>query len=333
MKYNRLGSSGLVVSKLTFGGGALGVGKKLNGLSKNLPEKEGNEIVARCLDAGITSFDTSDDYLFGQSEELLGKALGKRRKEVILATKTGVPFTTREKNTGGLSYRRMIEACDDSLKRMGTDWFDIYYCHFPDRDTPMEESMRAWEFMVTSGRVRYPALSNYAAWQASKMLGMQREGHFSPMICNQVYYSMLGRQIERELVPMCRDSGLGIIGYEALAGGFLTGKYTRDNPRPAGTRGAQFANEESGRELFPGARRSGMGNEYDIVDVLKEMAPRYNCSVAQLTLAWTLSKPWMNSVIFGTTKLEQVVENIAAVDIKLADEDIAKIDKLSAPPI
>ncbi len=331
MKYNRLGSSGLVVSKLTFGGGALGVGKKLNGLSKNLPEKEGNEIVARCLDAGITSFDTSDDYLFGQSEELLGKALGKRRKEVILATKTGVPFTTREKNTGGLSYRRMIEACDDSLKRMGTDWIDIYYCHFPDREVPMEESMRAWEFMVTSGRVRYPAISNYAAWEAAHIMGLQRDAHFSPMVCNQVYYSMMGRQIERELVPMAKASGLGMIGYEALAGGFLTGKYTRANPRPAGSRGAQFTGTENARELFPGARRAAF-DEYTLIELLQEMAPRYNCSVAQLTLAWTLSKLWLNSVIFGTTKMEQVVENLAAVDIKLADEDIAKIDKLTAPP-
>ena len=333
MKYNRLGKSGLVVSKLTFGGGALGVGQKLNGLGKNLPLKEGTEIVARCLDAGITSFDTSDDYLFGQSEELLGLALGKRRKEIILATKTGVPFTTREKNTGGMSYRRMIEACDESLKRMKTDWIDIYYCHFPDRAVPMEESMRAWEFMVSSGRVRYPAVSNYAAWEAAHMMGMQRQANFSPMICNQVYYSMLGRQIERELVPMCRESGLGIIGYEALAGGFLTGKYTRENPRPAGTRGAQFKDDDNDKLLFWGARKTGLENEYDIVDVLKEMAPRYKCSVAQLTLAWTMSKPWMNSVIFGTTKMEQVVENLAAVDIKLAEEDIAKIDKVSAPPI
>ena len=333
MKYNRLGTSGLVVSKLTFGGGSLGVGTNVIGLRKNLGEKQATEIVAHCLDAGITSFDTSDDYLMGQSEEVLGVALGKRRKEVILATKTGIPFTTREKNTGGLSYRRMIEACDDSLKRMKTDWFDIYYCHFPDRDVPMEESMRAWEFMVKSGRVRYAAVSNYAAWQAAHMLSMQRQGHFSPMVCNQVYYSMLGRQIERELVPMCKESGLGIIGYEALAGGFLTGKYTRENPRPAGSRGAQFTGNENARDLFPGARMTGLGNEYDIVDALKEMAPRYNCSVAQLTLAWTMSKPWMHSVIFGTTKMEQVVENIAAVDIKLADEDIARIDKLTAPAI
>ena len=333
MKYNRLGTSGLVVSRLTFGGGSLGVGTKANGLSKNLPEKQGTEIVAACLDAGITSFDTSDDYLMGQSEELLGKALGKRRKEVILATKTGVPFTTREKNTGGMSYRRMIQACDDSLKRMGTDWIDIYYCHFPDRDVPMEESMRAWEFLVTSGRVRYAAVSNYAAWEAAHMLGMQRHANFSPMVCNQVYYSMLGRQIERELVPMCKMSGLGIIGYEALAGGFLTGKYTRENPRPAGTRGAQFKNDDDDKLLFWGARKSGADNEYDIIDLLKEMAPRYKCSVAQLTLAWTLSKPWMHSVIFGTTKMEQVVENLAAVDIKLTEEDVARIDKLTAPAI
>ena len=333
MKYNRLGTSGLVVSRLTFGGGALGVGTNASKLTKNMPEKEGNEIVARCLDGGITSFDTSDDYLFGQSETLLGKALGKRRKEVILATKTGLPFTTREKNSGGLSYRRMIEACDDSLRRLGTDWIDIYYCHFPDRTVPMEESMRAWEFMIKSGRVRYAAVSNYAAWEAAHIMSMQRQAHFSPMVCNQVYYSMMGRQIERELVPMCRESGLGIIGYEALAGGFLTGKYTRENPRPAGTRGAQFDGSENARQMFPGARLTGLGNEYDIVDVLKEMAPRYKCSVAQLTLAWTLSKPWMHSVIFGTTKMEQVVENIAAVDIKLAEEDVARIDKVSAPLI
>jgi aryl-alcohol dehydrogenase-like predicted oxidoreductase len=332
MKYNRLGTSGLVVSKLTFGGGSLGVGTNVLGLRKDLPQKTADEVVARCLDAGVTSFDTSDDYLFGQSEAVLGKALGVRRKEVILATKTSTPWGPREKNMGGLSYRRMIEACDASLKRMGTDWFDIYYCHGPDRDTPMQESMRAWEYLVTSGRVRYAAVSNYAAWQAAHMLGLQAKANFSPMVCNQVYYSMLSRNIERDLVPLSRETGLGIIGFEALAGGFLTGKYTRENPRPTGTRGAQFTGEENTRELFPGARRSAGRNEYDLVDVLKEMAPRYNCTVAQLTLAWTLSKPWLHSVIFGVTKMEQVIENLAAIDIKLAEEDIAKIDKMTVPP-
>ena len=332
MKYNRLGTSGLVVSKLTFGGGSLGVGTNILGLRKNLPEKQATEIVSRCIDAGITSFDTSDDYLFGQSEMVLGKALGTRRRDVILATKTQTPFGPREKNMGGLSYRRMIQACDDSLKRMGTDWIDIYYCHGPDRDTPMQESMRAWEYLVTSGRVRYCAVSNYNAWQTAHMLGMQSKANYSPMICNQVYYSMTGRQIERDLVGLSRETGIGIIGYEALAGGFLTGKYTRENPRPAGTRAAQFTGNENARELFPGARKASTFDEYALIDVLKEMAPRYNCSVAQLTLAWTLSKPWLHSVIFGTTKMEQVVENLAAIDVKIAEEDIAKIDKMTAPP-
>ncbi len=330
MKYNRLGNSGLIVSKLAFGAGALGVGGNTLGLKKNIPEKMAIELVNKALDAGITLFDSSDIYLQGQSETLLGKGLGARRKDALISTKTGLPTGDPNKNTGGLSYRRMIQACDESLKRLGTDWIDIYYCHAPDARTPMDESMRAWEHLVTSGRVRYVGVSNYQAWQAATLMQMQKNANFSPLVCNEVYHSLLGRQIERELVPMARSSGMGIITYEALAGGFLTGKYTKENPRPEGTRAAQFKGDERRDEMFPGARRFDGNLGYEIVALLSEIAKAHNCSVPQVVLAWTISKPWINSVIFGMTKMEHLVDNLGAVDITLSEEDIAKLDKISA---
>ena len=333
MKYNRLGNSGLVVSKLCFGAGALGVGTNTVGVSKNIPEKLAMEIIGKCLDAGITLFDSSDIYLQGQSETLLGKGLGARRKDALIQTKTGVPLGPREKwgsgLHGGLSYRRMIQACDDSLKRLGTDYIDIYYCHGPDRNTPMEESMRAWEYLVSSGRVRYVGVSNYKAWQCAHLLGMQKNAHFAPAVCNEVYYSMLGRHIEFELKPMAEATGLGIVTYQALAGGFLTGKYTRSAPFPEASRGAQNSARQTSEELFAGAPRFEDDYGYIIAETVVEMAKGYKCTPAQLVLAWTISKPWMHSAIFGISKMEHLLDSLGSVDVTLSEEDIAKIDKLT----
>ena len=321
MQYNRLGDSGLVVSKLTFGGGSLGVGQTLPGLNKNVDQKTSIEMVARCLDAGITMYDVADIYVEGQSEIMLGKALGARRKDIVLATKGGGPTGSRDWNKGGLSARHLIEACENSLRRLGTDWVDVYYCHSPDRNTPLEETARAYDHLVRSGKARYVAVCNYPAWMAARMQGIQAKAGYAPIVCNQIYYSLLGRIAERELVPMARATGLGIVGYEALAGGFLTGKYTRENPAPAGTRRATFT-------LAP---KFDLEKGFDLLDAIKEMAPRYRATPAQISIAWAMSRPWMNSVIFGVSKMEQLIDNLGATQFTLAEEDIARLEKMTTP--
>ena len=324
MKFNRLGSSGLVVSKLCFGAGALGVGGSATGLKKNIPQQMANQIIGMCLDAGITIYDCSDNYLDGQSEIVLGKSLGNRRKDIVLCTKTGEPSKTPEKNDSQLHYRHIIESCEGSLKRMGTDYVDIFYAHDVDYNTPMEETARAFEQLVQTGKARYVAISNWPAWRTAHFQGIQQRMGYAPVVCNQIFYNLLGRMSENDLVPLCLRSGLGLIGYEALAGGFLTGKYTRENPIPAGSRREMFSRENFERfDIEPG---------YDVAATLVKLAPKYNATAARLALAYAMSKPWMNSVIFGVTKIEQLVDNLGAATLVMAEEDIAMLDKMTTPP-
>ena len=323
MQYNRLGASGLVVSKLTFGAGSLGVGNTLPTLKKNVDEKLSRDMVARALDAGITSFDCANVYVAGQSEIMLGKCLGTRRHEVIVTTKAGgvMPGGKRDWNQGGLSMKNIIQSCEDSLKRLGTDYVDIFYCHSFDRNTPLEETARAFEHLVRSGKARYIGVSNYPAWMASQIQTIQALNKYSPVLVNQVYYSLLGRLPERELVPLQRLTGIGIIGYEALAGGFLTGKYTREDPAPAGTR----------RATFTEAPRFELETGFKAVDLLKDISKRHNLTPARIALAYSMRHPWMNSSIFGVSKMEQLEDNLGAVDVKLPDEEWKKLDEISPP--
>ena len=260
MRYATLGRSGLIVSRLAFGGGSLGVGETLPGLRKNLGEAEAERIVARSIEAGINLFDTSDAYVGGQSELLLGKALGARRKEIVLSSKCGLRVG-KAPTDAGLSRRHIIEAAEASLKRLGTDWLDLYYLHSIDPLTPLDETVRACEALVQSGKVRYLGLSNWPAWMSATMLGLQAQHNCSPIVAMQLYYSLVGRDIETELVPMAEANGLGILAWSPLAGGFLTGKYTRENPNPSGARRTTFSHPPV-----------DLGRGYDIVDVLAEIA-------------------------------------------------------------
>ena len=322
MKYERLGHSGLTVSKLCFGGGSLGVGTLQPGKVKNFDQKGSNEVVARSIAAGITFFDTSDAYLFGEAETALGGALGVKRKDIVLATKCGLAWGPAQTNKGGLSARHIVQSCDESLRRLKTDWIDIYQSHSPDRITPMEETVRAFDQLIRAGKVRYAGICNYPAWKVAQYQALQDKLGCSRVLSNQVEYSMMGRGAERELVPLAKDSGLGVIVYQALAAGFLTGKYTRQNPRPEGGR---RSNEEYDRRHAIDRERG-----YDLIEALQEIAPRYKATVAQITLAWTMSRPNINSVIFGVSKLEQLDENVKSADINLSEEDTARIDKLTA---
>ena len=319
MRYNRLGQSGLVVSKLSFGAGSLGVGETLPGLIKNIDQPSADRIIGKAIDGGITLFDTSDKYVEGKSEITLGKALGARRKDIVLASKCGVRIGPMPTDTG-LSARHIIESCEKSLKRLGTDWIDLYYAHTFDRDTPLEETARAWEYLIQKGMIRYVGISNWPAWMAARLLGMQDKQGYAPAICNQVYFSIVGRDIERELVPMAKATGLGIVVYSPMAGGFLTGKYQRDQPPPPGTRRATFT-------LAP---KLDMERAFQVVDTLKSLAPKYATTPGNIALAWTMQKPFVNSVTFGISRESQLDENLKAAEITLSDDDTALIDKLTA---
>lgn len=319
MRYNRLGSSGLVVSRMSFGAGSLGVGETLPGLIKNIDQPAANNIVAQAIERGITLFDTSDKYVEGKSEETLGKALGARRKDVIVASKCGLPVGPLTTDRG-LSARHVIEACEKSLKRLGTDWIDVYYAHTFDRETPLEETARAFDYLIRKGMIRYVGISNWPAWMAARFLGIQEQAGHAPAICNQVYYSIVGRDIERELVPMAKATGMGITTYSPMAGGFLTGKYTRGAPPPPGTRRATFT-------LSP---KLDLDRAFNVVDLLKQIAPKYNATPGQVALAWSMQKPYINSVTFGITRVSQLEENLGAADLILNDVDMSQIDAATA---
>lgn len=318
MRYGQLGNSGLTVSRLAFGAGSLGVGETLPGLVKNIDQTTADQVVGKAIDAGITFFDTSNKYVSGQSETLLGKSLGTRRKDVVLATKGGLPVGPSTLDRG-LSFRHIVRECEASLERLGTDWIDIYYAHTIDPLTPLEETAHAFEHLVRSGKVRYVAVSNWPAWQTARMQAAQREIWSLPIIANQIYYSLLGREVERELVPLATATGLGLVVYSPLAGGFLSGKYARDEAPPPGTR----------RATFNASPRFNIDHGHDVVDLLQRIAKAYGVPPAHVALAWTMQRPTVASVIFGVSRPAQLDENLAAADLVLDPEHVAELDKLT----
>ena len=239
MQYTRLGNSGLVVSRLAFGVMTFGHDEGPMGAVWKTGQEEANALVQRSLDAGINFFDTADGYAGGQSEVMLGKALGARRKDVVLSTKigfrTGTPITQ-----AGSSMRHILNSAEQSLKRLGTDYIDLLSIHRFDADTPFEESARALENLVSRGLVRYVGFSNFTAWQAAKFLGIQNARGYAPFIAAQMYYSLVGRDLEHEVVPFCQDAGIGIVVWSPLASGFLSGRYTRQDPTGGKGRLTQF---------------------------------------------------------------------------------------------
>ncbi|WP_414582929.1 aldo/keto reductase [Scytonema sp. PCC 10023] len=239
MQYTTLGHTGLVVSRLAFGAMTFGEGQLVPGVINNIDQNMADQMVNRALDAGINLFDTADAYTSGQSEIMLGKALGNRRHEAIIATKVG--FRTGNAITDtGLSYRHIIASAEASLKRLGTDYIDLYQIHIPDPLTPPEETVRALDDLVRRGMVRYVGFSNLPAWKAARMLAIQERHGYARFVGAQMYYSLLGRDIEHEIVPFVEDTGIGILVWSPLASGFLSGKYTRQTPVPEDARRKNF---------------------------------------------------------------------------------------------
>ena len=319
MEYARLGSSGLIVSRLALGVMTFGSGSDAMGAVWKTGQQEADAIIGRSLDAGINFFDTADMYAGGQSEEMMAKALGKRRKHVVISTKIG--FRQSDAITqAGASYGYIISAAEACLRRLNTDYIDLLSIHKFDPFTPMEESARALENLVQRGLVRYVGYSNFSAWQAAKFLGIQKQHNYSPLVAAQMYYSLVGRDLEHEVVPFCTDAGVGIVVWSPLAGGFLTGRYTRQDPTGGKGRLASF-------DFIPFDKAKG----YELVDQMKKIADRHQGSVAQVALAWMISKPFVTSILLGASKPAQLEDNLGALNLKLSNEELELLDKLTVP--
>lgn len=319
MRYKKLGDTGLVVSRMTFGAMTFGQGPLVGEWKTEIGQATADRMVDMSLDAGINFFDTADMYTGGESEIMLGKALGKRRQDVVLATKCG--FRSGEALISrGLSHNHVLKAVQASLERLGTDYIDLFILHIPDPYTPLEETARALEDLVRKGWVRYVGASNFPAWKAQKLVSLQEAKGFSRLCTLQMYYSLLGRDIETDLVPMLRENGLGLMTWSPLASGFLTGKYTRENPVPADSRRAKFD--------FPPV---DVDKGYEVVRKLEGIGQDHGASIAQTALAWVLSKDFVTSVMVGANKVSQLEDNLGAADMVLTEEQVLALDGLTEP--
>jgi aryl-alcohol dehydrogenase-like predicted oxidoreductase len=279
--------------------------------------------VDMCLDAGINLIDTADVYSGGLAEDILGEVLRGRRDDVLVATKVRMTMG-RGPNDAGLSRHHIITGCEASLRRLGTDHIDLYQVHEWDGQTPLEETLRALDLLVQSGKVRYIGASNYAAWQLMKALGTSERLGLPQFVSQQIYYSLQGREAEYELVPLAVDQGLGILVWSPLAGGLLSGKYRRDQQPPEGSRHLTDWGEP------PIYDQEGV---YDIIEVLVKIAEQRGVSAAQVALAYTLAKPAVTSLVIGARSDEQLADNLAAADLTLSDDERAQLDTASAPPL
>jgi aryl-alcohol dehydrogenase-like predicted oxidoreductase len=312
-----LGKSGIKVSELCLGAMTFGTSVRNKQIGQ-LGQKEADSIIGMALEGGINFFDTADVYSTGESEEILGKALGKRRKDVILATKVRFRMGSGP-NDVGLSRHHIIEGCNASLKRLDTEYIDLYQIHQFDFKRPLEETLQALDDLVHQGKVRYIGCSNFAGWQLMKALAISDKHNWERFISFQGLYSLLARDLEYELVPLCIDQGLGITTYSPLARGFLSGKYRRGQPRPKGAR------------LSESNLTFDEQKAYDIIDELDRVAAAHNATVAQAALNYLLCKPGISSVLLGFRTPEQFADNIKTTDWEILPEEVAQLDKVSKP--
>src|SRR3954447_23915809 len=322
MDYRELGRSGLRVSALTLGTMTFGGGGKFASVGSTDVEGAKRQ-VAMALDAGVNMIDTADVYSDGASEEILGKALGDRRDDVLIATKARMTMGPGP-NDAGLSRHYLIRACEASLRRLGTDYIDLYQVHEWDGVTPMEETLRALDDLVRSGKVRYVGCSNFSGWQMSKALGVSDRLGLERYVSQQVYYSLQARDAEYEIVPACLDQGVGILVWSPLAGGLLSGKYRRGEQGPEGSRHLTDWGEPPVRDEDA---------TYDVIDALVEIGEGHGVSAAQVALAWLLGRPAVASLVVGARTDDQLADNLASAELTLSDDERARLDEVSRPPL
>ncbi|MEU1054687.1 aldo/keto reductase [Streptomyces sp. NPDC005876] len=320
MEYRRLGASGLKVPALSFGAGTFGGQGPLFGAWGTTDVREARRLVDICLDAGITLFDTADVYSGGASEEVLGEALKGRRDRVLISTKAGLP-TGDGPGDAGTSRARLIAACEAALRRLGTDHIDLFQLHAFDAGTPVEEVLSALDDLVRAGKVRYLGISNFSGWQAMKSLALAEKHGRARYVAHQVYYSLVGRDYEWELMPLGLDQGLGALVWSPLGWGRLTGRIGRGRPLPAGSRLHRTA------DYGPPVEDEHL---YRVVDALEEIARETGRAVPQIAINWLLRRPTVSSVIIGARNEEQLRQNLGAVGWTLTPEQTARLDAASA---
>jgi aryl-alcohol dehydrogenase-like predicted oxidoreductase len=321
VEYRFLGESGLEVSVLSFGTMTLG-GEGRFAAMGNVQVEEARRFVEVCIDGGVNLFDTADIYSFGKSEEVLGQALGARRQEIVLATKVFVRLDPGA-NKAGLSRRHILEACEASLRRLGTDYIDLYQAHNFDSLTPLDETLRAFDDLVRSGKVRYIGCSNYSGWQLMKALAVSDRLGLPRYISQQINYSLLAREAEHELVPAGLDQKIGVMAWSPLQFGLLSGKFGRGRSQPSESR----LNSLDAPGAFDRERL------YDIVDALAKIAEGRGVSIAQAALNWVARKPGVDTVIIGARNEEQLRDNLAAATWNLTDEEVERLDEVGSLPL
>jgi len=321
MEYRLLGSSGLEVSVLSFGTMTLG-GEGRFAAMGNVQVEEARRQVEICIEAGVNLFDTADIYSFGKSEEVLGKALGTRRKDIVLATKVFVRLEPGT-NKAGLSRRHIVEACEASLRRLGTDYIDLYQAHNFDSLTPLDETLRAFDKLILAGKIRYAGCSNYSGWQLMKAQSIADRLGISRYISQQINYSLLARDAEHELVPAGLDQKTGIMAWSPLQFGLLSGKFGRGHAKPL----------ESRLNSLDAPGTVDEERLYRIVEVLAGIASARGVSVAQVALNWVMRKPGVDTVIIGARNEQQLRDNLAAATWALTDGEVENLDQVSAVPL
>jgi aryl-alcohol dehydrogenase-like predicted oxidoreductase len=322
MEYRRLGASGLTVPALSFGAGTFGGSGPLFGAWGTTDAAEARRLVDICLDAGVTLFDTADVYSDGASEEVLGEAIKGRRDRVLISTKTSLPTGDGPQDAGS-SRSRLIAATEAALRRLGTDHIDLFQLHAFDAATPVEEVLATLDDLVRAGKIRYTGVSNFSGWQLMKSLAAA-ERHGRPRyVAHQVYYSLVGRDYEWELMPLGLDQGVGALVWSPLGWGRLTGRIRRGRPLPPGSRlhaTADFGPPVADEHL------------YRVVDALDEIAAETGRTNPQIAINWLLTRPTVSSVIIGARDERQLRDNLGAVGWTLTEDQTARLDAASAPP-
>ena len=318
MEFRQLGRSGLRVPVLSFGTATFGGGNDFYRAWGSTDVAEAKRLVDLCLDAGVSFFDTANSYSTGMAEEILGAAIAGRRQDIILASKATFPMGPGP-NDAGSSRHFLRRACEDSLRRLRTDHIDVYYMHGFDENTPVEETLKALDALVTSGKVTYVACSNFSGWQLMKSLAISDRYGWAPYVAHQAYYSLVAREYEWELMPLAIDQGVGTVAWSPLAGGALAGKVRRGQPIPDGSRVSQLGLERAG----------DVERLFDIVAVLEEIARETGKTVPQVALNWVLHRPTVASVVIGARSEIQLRENLAAADWRLDSAHVARLDAVS----
>jgi aryl-alcohol dehydrogenase-like predicted oxidoreductase len=323
LKYNQLGRTGLYVSELCLGTMTFGGGEGIWQAIGKLQQDEADALLRQAVEAGINFIDTADVYSQGLSERITGQAirnLGLPRHDIVLATKVYGEVAPGP-NARGASRAHIMDGVKASLARLGTDHIDLYQIHGFDRITPIEETLRAMDDLVRQGLVRYVGVSNWAAWHIMKALGLAERHGLARPASLQAYYTVAGRDLERELVPLLQSEGVGLMVWSPLAGGLLSGKFERGKPGAEGDRRTAFN--------FPPVDEA---RGWAVIDAMRPIAARHGVSVAQIALAWLLARPVVTSVILGAKRADQLADNIAATQLTLSAEDLAALEAVSALP-